>query len=76
MVKAVAQRRGWPHDSHRLLFEAVNRLAEETGDPDLRRLFRSAASLHTNFYEDWHPRAFVEDSISDVEQLLAKLQHL
>ena len=32
MVKAVAQDRGWQHDSHPLIFQTGDRLAEETGD--------------------------------------------
>ena len=50
MVKSVAESRGWPHHDHRELFRVVNRLAQETGDLELRRLFRLANSMHTNFY--------------------------
>jgi hypothetical protein len=76
IVKAVAQRRGWQHGSHRLLFEAVNRLAQETNDPELRRLFRTAGFLHTNFYENWQPREFVEDSLADVDEIVAKIERI
>ena len=34
----------------------MDRLREESGDPDIRRLFRVASSLHVNFYEEWRER--------------------
>lgn len=76
MVKAVAERRGWTHDSHRSLSEVVNRLAQETGDRTLRASFQIAQSLHFNFYEGVHPREFIEDSIGTVEEFLGKLERL
>ena len=55
MVKAIAQQRGWRHDSHTLLFQTAIRLAEETRDAQITDLFHIAGSLHTNFYENWLP---------------------
>ena len=52
MVKAVAQQRGWEHGGHRQLFRIVRLLQDETGNPEIRRLFNTANSLHINFYED------------------------
>ena len=31
IVKAVAEERGWPHDAHRLLYDAIHNLERETG---------------------------------------------
>ncbi len=73
-VKAVAEARGWSHDGHRQLYTAIDRLADETGDRRLRGLFRSANSLHQNFYEGWMTRDAVEDGLRDVEELVDKLQ--
>ena len=53
MVKAVAQQRGWQHGNHFLLFQTINRLAEETGDDQLALLLGVAGNLHTNFRENW-----------------------
>ena len=53
MVKAVAEGRGWEHSGHRELFQVVNRLANESGDLELRHLFHITNSLHSNFYENW-----------------------
>ncbi len=66
MVKAVAEVRGWQHTGHRNLFDVVNRLAGESGDIELRPLFDIANSLHSNFYEDWMPREWIEDSLGRV----------
>ena len=59
MVKAVAHNRGWPRSSHRDLHRAVSRLSQETGQREIIDLFGMAASLHTNFYEDW----FTEEQV-------------
>ena len=52
MVKAVAQQRGWEHNGHALLFAAIRRLVDETGDRQLDTLFHVANSLHSIFYEN------------------------
>ncbi len=76
VVKAVAQQRGWQHDGHRYLFEAIDRIYRETGDSQIRDLFRIANSLHMNFYENWQSDDLVQDGIGRVEVLLAKLEPL
>ena len=75
-VKAVAQQRGWRHDGHRYLFQAIDRIYSETGDPELRDLFGRANSLHMNFYEDWQSAEYVQDGIERVKTLLEKLEPL
>lgn len=76
MVKCVAEARSWPHDTHRDLWQAVNRLADGAEDRQMRVHFHAAGSLHTNFYEGWLPREAVEDGLSQVEELLRKLDSL
>ena len=75
-VKAVAQQRGWQHDGHRYLFEAIDRIYRETNDSQIRGLFSTANSLHMNFYENWQTDEFVQDGIKQVEVLLGKLEPL
>ena len=75
-VKAVAQQRGWQHNGHRFLFEAIDRIYHETNDPRIRDLFGRANSLHMNFYENWQTDEFVEEGIERVEALLQKLEPL
>ena len=75
-VKAVAQQRGWQHDGHRYLFEAIDKIYYETGDREILVLFRVANSLHTNFYENWQSDNLVQDGIERVEDLVGKLEPL
>ena len=74
MVKAVAERREWPHSSHRELFRVVNRLAQEIGDTEIRNLFRLANSLHTNFYENWMTEEYVQDGVGQIEEFVSRLE--
>ena len=74
IVKAVAEQRGWEHHGHRELFGVVRRLRNETGDPDVRRLFGLANSLHTNFYEDWLDAETVAEYLDDVERFVDRLE--
>ncbi|MCC6045819.1 MAG: PaREP1 family protein [Ignisphaera sp.] len=62
--------------SHGELWEYVNRLVAETRDDGLGRLWRTAASMHVNFYEDWAPREEVERSLENIERFLRKLREL
>ena len=75
-VKSVAERRGWEHNSHRHLFVAARRMSEETDDPEVRRLFGVANSLHVNFYEGWMDTETVIAGIEDVKLFLRKLDSL
>ena len=76
MVKAVAEARGWRHQDHRSLYQAVNRLAREAGDDSVITAFGLAGALHTNFYEGWLPREMVEQHLSQVAVLVDKLEGL
>ena len=76
IVKSVAARRGWEHGSHAALYRVIRRLADETGDEDIRRLFDVAGNLQVNFYENWNNAANVADSLDDIAQFLDKLEPL
>ena len=76
IVKAVAEQRGWEHRGHRQLFDAVDNIGEETGDPDVRRLFDVASALHQNFYEDWRSAKHIAAGLDDVERFVDKLEPL
>ena len=73
MLKSIAQHRGWGHRGHRLIRRVASRLADETGDAEIRRLYRVADSLHINFYEDLDTAADVAAGLEDVRRLLDKL---
>ncbi len=76
MVKAMAETRGWRHDGHRQLYQAVNWLAQEFDDRGIRVLFNSAAALHVNFYENWMPLEMVNESLGQVKDFLDRLEGL
>ena len=75
-LKSIAEERGWRHGRHRDLFPVVKRIAEETGQPEIRALFNTANILHANFYENWLPEDMVESNIADVKDLLSRLETL
>ncbi|MCY3603464.1 MAG: hypothetical protein OXH12_10340 [Chloroflexi bacterium] len=75
-MKAAAERRGWNHHNHGLLFLVAAQLADDAGNPELRRLFSIASSLHQNYYEDWQPEVSVQDGIGDVGRLVGLMEHL
>ena len=76
IVKSVAETRGWAHHDHAALYRVIRRLADETGDEDIRRLFDVAGNLQVNFYENWNNAANVTDSLDDIAQFLDKLEPL
>ena len=76
MVKAVAEARGWRHYSHRELRNAIQQLAAETTDAELRLLFAAAEALHANFYENWMDAATVRGHAGDARRLIEKLRPL
>ena len=50
-IKAVAERRGWHHNAHALLEDAVKRLVREEGaPPHLQGQYYIAAYFHQRFY--------------------------
>ena len=50
-IKAVAERRGWSHGSHRDLEETVLRLVDDEGaTPDLYTYYGLASWFHSRFY--------------------------
>jgi hypothetical protein len=76
MIKAAAQQRGWPHDSHRLLFRAAHLLRDEVGKPDIVKLFGLAHNLHVNFYDDILDAQAVAQGLDDVERFVELLKPL
>ena len=74
MLKAIAERRGWDHRGHRQIRTVSARLARETGDAEIRRFYRVASDLHTNFYEDIDPPDAVAAGLDDIGLLLDKLE--
>lgn len=72
-VKAIAEGRGWEHKEMADLFKVTSRLADETGQQEIRTLFSVASGLHANIYEGWLGDDYVADSLADVGLLLDML---
>ncbi len=72
-VKAIAEQRGWEHYTHAHLFQHVDRFSAELDSAELGRLFRSANSLHVNFYEGDQTAVAVRGGIEDVRLFVGKL---
>ena len=73
MVKAVAEARGWDHSGHRQLHQAVERLAAETGQPELQSHFSEANTLHRNFYDGLLAAEDVRAYLESVERFVELL---
>ena len=69
-VKAVAQRSGWAHDTHRLVAIAVERLiAEGRAPPHLAGQYKMASDFHQGFYGD---RIFSADQVRRAKEPIAQ----
>ena len=76
MLKGLAEKRGWGRYGDRQLYQAVDRLAQESGDGQLRVLFSVASALHNNSRENRMPKETVAEDLTQVKQFLDKLEGL
>lgn len=71
----VAEERGWLDEGRRrILFDTLERLAEEPGGHDLYDLFLGAYALHMNFYEDLLSEELTEIALAKVQALIERLE--
>ena len=75
-IKSVAETRDWRHRSHSNLSGIIDRLAAETRDRQLKALYGKAGEIHRNFYEGRIPRRRVRYILSQIAELLQKLDNL
>ena len=70
-VKAVAEARGWAHQSHYDVRKNARRLIALTDDPEqCARFFGLVENLHVNFYEETFTQEEVRLSIKDAGALI------
>ena len=75
LVKAAADERGLPHNTHGLLFRAVSSIGEkEEGDDAIRRGFLIASGLHVNYYEGGISAEYIRAALRDVEALVERIE--
>ena len=51
-IMAIAEQRGWPCGSHRVMVNAALRIASEQDDSDLLAGVQTAQLFHINFYQE------------------------
>jgi len=76
MVKAVAAKRNLELRSHSDLNRFVAELRREANEPEIRRLWQIATSLHQNFYEAWLPGETVKESAEDIKRFREMLERM
>ena len=76
LVKAVAERRGWRHDTHHLVWAAVRNIAKELRDRNILTLFAAVEQLHVNFYEGHLGEEEVKEFANAAATLREKLKPL
>jgi len=59
--------------SHGEMWEFVSKLADKYNDNELRHLWRTAISMHINFYENWAPPEEVKKSLDDIKKFAEKI---
>ena len=73
-IKAAAIKKvGKRLTSHGELWEFVSKLIDETGDQELGLLWRTAISMHVNFYENWAPPEEVVRALEHVKKFVGKI---
>ena len=78
MVKAVAEQRGYDHDTHNHLFRVL-RVVPMEGDNrgsrrELRTMFNVANGLHHNFYEHRLTAEEIAEDIDTVEMFVGRVE--
>ncbi len=74
-LRAIAERRGWEFDSPTEMFATMDKLYEETNQPDIDLFFQVAFIAPYNFREGWTDNAeSVGYDLQAVKKLLAMLE--
>lgn len=76
MLKGLAEKRGWGRYGDRQLYQAVDSLAQKSGDGRLRVLFSVASALNNNSRENTMPKEMVAEELTQVKQFLVNLEGL
>ena len=75
-IKAIAEERGWNHNSHTLIVDVAQQVAFEERQPELIEMFGLAQALHTNFYDDWLSSETISIYLDSVKRLLPELERI
>ena len=75
-IKSLAESRGWNHQHHGLLRDAIMELCDEQGRLDLIPLYHAAHELHTNYYEHEYDESEVRSHMLLAQELIDCLETL
>ena len=75
-LKAIAQSRGWRHQSHNHVIAIGYQIARESGRSDIELATNHANILHQNFYENFAGTRVIQGGIDLVETLLPDLDDI
>ena len=73
---AIAERRGWNHNGHRLLIDIARQVSDEGGRPDWFLAFLAAKDLRANFYDDLMESGDIEIVINGARVFLQELERI
>ena len=73
-MKALAERKGWRHRSHRHFHQTLDLLKVEHDHENIVRWFGLAETLHINFYEDRASAETIAVIAEDVRLLIERLE--
>ncbi len=75
-MKALAERKGWHHRSHRHFKQNLDKFQDRQDYQDLVRWFGAAELLHINFYEDHSSVETINIHAEDVRLLIERLESI
>ena len=75
-LKAIAEERGWNHNSHGLIVDIAKQLSDEQGRQDIISLFAFGQLLHVNFYDDALATDVIRIYLDNVKALLLELERI
>lgn len=75
-LKAIAEQRGWNHNSPELVIDIAQQVADEQGRLDLVEMFGTALALQTNIYENWLGAYSVGVYLNVIKRLLPELERI
>ena len=70
MIKAVAEDKGWHHLTDHQTLEVIDRIRDETREPQFHLPFNQALALNYDFYENNRTHQAVADAIDAVNDLI------
>ncbi len=75
-MKAVAERNGWRHRSHRHFHESLDMMKDQDDHEEIVNWFSVAESLHVNFYEDQAAYETIRINADKIRMLIDRLERM